>query len=103
MSSWAELLDPGAPEWTDMLRRTPHDMYHVPDYVKLDARLSGGAAAAFYHAEDDRQLLMPLILRDVPDSGLCDAVSPYGYPAPISNAPCDDSEFWERALGSLVD
>jgi Acetyltransferase (GNAT) domain len=99
----AELLDPEAPEWTEMLRRTAHDMYHVPEYVTLDARLTGGTPAAFWYAEDDRQVLMPLVLRAVPGSGLRDAVSPYGYPAPISNAPPEDGGLWERAGESMVD
>jgi hypothetical protein len=85
-SGWAELLDVEAPEWTDALKRAAHDMYHVPEYVALDARLSGGTASAFWYGEDDRRLLLPLIVRDIPDSDLRDAVSPYGYPAPVSDA-----------------
>jgi hypothetical protein len=102
-SSWAELLDPKAPEWTDTLKRAAHDMYHVPDYVTLDARLAGGTPTAFRYREDERHLLMPLIVRDIADSELRDAVSPYGYPAPVSNAPSTDGGFWARACRSMVD
>jgi hypothetical protein len=102
-SGWAELLDAKAPEWADALERTAHDMYHVPQYVALDARLTGGTPAAFWYGEGDRQLLMPLIVRDIPESDLHDAVSPYGYPAPVSNAPSGDVAFWERACRSMVD
>jgi hypothetical protein len=102
-SGCAELLDAKAPEWTDALERAAHDMYHVPEYVALDARLTGGTATAFWYGENDRRLLLPLIVREIPDSGLRDAVSPYGYPAPVSDAPGSDEAFWERACRSMVD
>ena len=47
-------------------------------------------------------MLVPLVVRDVPDGDLSDASSPYGYPGPVSNAGTDD-EFWCRALESLVE
>jgi hypothetical protein len=103
MTAQAALLDPAAPEWKDALQHADHDMYHVPEYVVLDARLYGGTPAAFWYAEEGRQLLMPLIIRDVPDSGLRDALSPYGYPGPVSNAATGDTGFWERACAALLE
>jgi Acetyltransferase (GNAT) domain len=99
----AALLDPTAPEWGEALRWTAHDMYHVPEYVVLDARLSYGTPTAFWYRNGGRHLLMPLILRDVPDSDLRDAVSPYGYPAPVSDAEPGDDAFWERACRAMVE
>ena len=78
MTGEAALLDPTAPEWGEALRWTAHDMYHVPEYVVLDARLSHGTPTAFWYRNGGRHLLMPLILRDVPDSDLRDAVSQSG-------------------------
>jgi GNAT acetyltransferase-like protein len=102
MTGEAALLDPGAPEWTDALRRARHDMYHVPDYVVLDARLYGGTPTAFRYAEGDRHLLMPLIVRDIPGTDLRDALSPYGYPGPVSDAGPADLPFWERACAAMI-
>ncbi len=103
MSGEATLLGPDAAEWADALRRTAHDMYHVPEYVVLDARLSGGKPTAFWYREHDRMLLLPLIVRDVPASDARDAVSPYGYPAPVSDAAAADTGFWERACRAMVE
>jgi len=102
MTVHAALLDPDAAEWKDALHHARHDMYHVPDYVVLDAKLYGGTPTAFWYTEGGRHLLMPLIVRNVPDSGLRDALSPYGYPGPASNAGSDDTGFWERACAELV-
>jgi len=95
----ASLLDAGAREWKDALERIRHDIYHVPAYVVLDARLCGGVPAAFHYEEAGGRLLLPLILRDIPGSGLRDAVSPYGYPAPVSDTA--DPAFWERACAAM--
>jgi len=96
----ASLLDPGAREWKDALERIRHDIYHDPAYVVLDARLCGGVPAAFHYEEAGGRLLLPLILRDIPGSGLRDAVSPYGYPAPVSDTA--DPAFWERACAAML-
>ena len=102
MTAYAALLDPDAAEWKDALQHAAHDMYHVPDYVVLDARLYGGTPTAFWYTERGRHLLMPLIVRDVPDSDRRDALSPYGYPGPASDAGSDDTGFWDRACAELV-
>ncbi|WP_430782649.1 GNAT family N-acetyltransferase [Actinoplanes sp. G11-F43] len=96
----AMLLEPAAREWKETLQHVGHDMYHVPDYVVLDARLYGGTPAAFHFEREGRRLLIPLILRDIPDSGLKDAISPYGYPGPVSSS--SDVSFWEAACAALV-
>src|SRR4051794_26649899 len=93
----ARLLPPSAPEWADVLRRAEHDIAHRPESVRLDANVSDGRPVAFWYTDGDRALLLPLILRAIPDSDLTDAVSPYGYPGPVSDAPVTETAFWERA------
>jgi len=97
----ASLLEPAAREWKETLQQVGHDMYHVPDYVVLDARLYGGEPAAFHYEKDGRRLLIPLILRDIPGTGLKDAISPYGYPGPVSSS--NDGAFSAAACAALVD
>lgn len=73
------------PEWTAFLQIAPHDFYHLPGYTALSAAWDEGTAEAYVGPE----LLIALQIRSLPDSidgqlsGLADAVSPYGYPAPI--------------------
>ncbi|MEU8656727.1 GNAT family N-acetyltransferase [Actinoplanes philippinensis] len=97
----ASLLEPAAREWKETLQQVSHDMYHVPDYVVLDARLYGGEPAAFHYELHGRWLLIPLILRDIPGTGLKDAISPYGYPGPVASTR--DRVFWEQACAAMVE
>ncbi len=79
-----QILETSDPRWGDALRAIPHDFYSLPGYGMLAARFEGGVAVAILAEEGDRQLLLPLLLREVPDDsggrGWRDAVSPYGYP-----------------------
>jgi hypothetical protein len=97
------LLEPGDTAWPDALDRVRHDVYHLPDYVALDAQLAGGTPAAFRYDEADHVLLVPLVLRTIPDSGLRDAVSPYGYPGPVSDVAPANTAFWARAARAMTE
>jgi hypothetical protein len=97
------LLEPGDPAWADALRRVHHDVYHLPGYVTLDARLSGGTPVAFRYDEMGQVFLLPLVLRPVPGTGLRDAVSPYGYPGPVSDVPPSGTAFWGRAARHMAE
>ncbi|MEV6346224.1 GNAT family N-acetyltransferase [Actinoplanes sp. NPDC051851] len=97
------LLEPGDTAWTEALDRARHDVYHLPSYVRLDATLSGGTPVAFRYDEADHVLLVPLILRPVPGTGLLDAVSPYGYPGPVSDLGPANTGFWARAARAMAE
>ncbi|MDY7090368.1 MAG: GNAT family N-acetyltransferase [Actinomycetota bacterium] len=98
----AALVGPAAREWKEALHRTRHDTYHLPGYVTLDAALCSGTPAAFWYTDGGRHLLLPLILREIPGTGLKDALSPYGYPGPVSDAMPGDRDFWERACIAML-
>ncbi len=68
--------------WTEALARLRHDFYHLPGYVALSARWEGGRPTAFLYESGGSLALVPLIVHGL-DDGLCDAVSPYGYPSPL--------------------
>lgn len=99
----AALLGPDEAAWADTLSRIEHDVYHLPDYVRLDAHLSGGTPAAFHYGDAGRFLLIPLVRRAIPGHCRRDATSPYGYPGPVSNAGADDHDFWRDAGRALID
>ena len=108
----AALLRPWEPEWVTVLRAARHDVYHLPRYADMDASRVGGEAVAYRYREGSRVLLQPLILRHVPgaDPGsgagtparpVLDAISPYGYSGPVSDAPLIDEGFWRRACEAM--
>ena len=90
-------------EWKEALQHADHDMYHVPEYVVLDARLYGGTPAAFWYAEDGRQLLLPLILRDVPGLGPAGRAVAVRVSRPGQQRPAGDTGFWERACAAMIE
>ncbi|MEU7907676.1 GNAT family N-acetyltransferase [Actinoplanes sp. NPDC049118] len=97
----AALLEPDDAAWTDALSRIRHDVYHLPEYVRIDAGLSGGTPAALRYDDAGHVLLLPLVLRAVPDTDLRDAISPYGYPGPVSDTA--DAAFWSRAVDAMAE
>lgn len=99
----AGLIGPDDERWTQALARVDHDVYHLPEYVRLDAGRSGGTPVAFHYTDGDRIVLLPLVLRPIPDTDQLDATSPYGYPGPVSNAPPDDEAFWSSACRALTE
>lgn len=103
MTDVGELLAPTSPTWARALERVPHDVYHQPAYVSADAQHQHGEPVAWHYEDDGHVVLLPLVLRDVPGGGALDAVSPYGYPGPVSNAPAGAHKFWRRAAGALVE
>lgn len=73
-------------EWPLVLSRTPHDVYHLPDYVALCARRVGGDALAVHVSGAEGELFVPLVRQSLPNElldGWFDVSSPYGYPGPL--------------------
>lgn len=79
-----ELLAPEDARWRQVLHELPHDVYHLPEYVALEARRVDGEALAFLAEGDGFRLFVPLALIDIPGGRGRDAASPYGYPGPIT-------------------
>ena len=85
-----------------------HDLYHLPEYLDFAARYEDPGSPLAFVADDGRhQMLIPLIVRDVPaagslENGWSDAISPRGYAGPVTNAPSDQSTFMESAVSHFI-
>lgn len=80
------LITPGDSRWTTTLGEVAHDFHHLPSFVELEAARSEGTARGLWMAQDDHALLLPLIVRALPEElGVSghDGISPYGYPSPL--------------------
>ena len=90
--------------WLETLKRLPHDVYHLPEYVALDAARTQTLPEAFLLQEEDKLFFVPYLLRsctdiDVRFTEIYDIISPYGYPGIlISDAATVDPQFSESAL-----
>lgn len=96
-------IDPQDPRWAGFLAGTQYDFYHLPDYVAFAARYEGGRPVAFLAEEGSHACLIPLLWRDMPselgaDGRWFDAISPYGYPAPLIRGDAQDIVLATRFL-----
>jgi hypothetical protein len=95
------ILAAGDHRWRRVLELLPHDVYHLPEYVELEARRQGGEAVAVVVREAEDLLMVPLVLRAVPNAeDTLDATSPYGYPGLIARETRDG--FVRRALLAVL-
>lgn len=83
------------------MRHTPHDFYHLPEYARICEASEGGAARALIIEDGRGHLMAPLILRPCAGSHV-DAVSPYGYSAPLLS-PSSDEAFVGEATVAFVE
>ena len=61
------LIAPSDERWTALLACQEHDFHHLPSFVALEAERSGGEGAALFLEQAGHQLLIPLVLRDLPE------------------------------------
>jgi hypothetical protein len=97
----ARVVPASSPAWVEALRRVPTDVFHLPHYAIVDAEVQGGRPAAFTYRDGDDFMLVPLVIRRVPDASCSDAISPYGYGGPTAST--DDPEFWRAGLTAFQD
>lgn len=87
-------IEPGDPRWPRVLASTPHDFYHFPSYTRMSSSYERATPVAFYAQAGKNSLLLPLLIRPIPESlgfpgTWSDAASPYGYPGPLIHNPGD--------------
>lgn len=93
-----DVLAVGDSHWRDFLRTTRHDVYHLPDYVGIEARRCGFDGRAVLVSDGERRLFLPYLVRDA------DVVSPYGYPGPLLNeAGTSEAGFLPAALRGVAE
>lgn len=106
----SRLIQADSSIWRRCLEHVDHDFYHLPEYVSLCAEEDGGTPAAFVAEQGECSLLVPLVVRRIPNApskvgDVYDAASPYGYPSPILAPHCEperNSSFLRNALRMLV-
>ena len=81
-----KILQIDNPLWSKTLEKLDHDVYHLPEYVALDAERTKTIPEAFLIENEDCIFFVPYLLRscedvdDVKQAEIYDVVSPYGYP-----------------------
>ncbi len=77
------LLAEDDPFWRRMLSETAHDIYHRPEYARIDAAAGETPLAAWVEFAGCG-LLVPMLRRPIAGQPeVFDAISPYGYAGPL--------------------
>ena len=98
------VLDPQDTSWSETLQLMSHDVYHLPEYVALDAKRTQTIPQAFVYQDEAKIFFVPYLLRSCEDINLdetkaYDIISPYGYPGILINeAALDSTDFAKAAF-----
>ncbi len=104
-------LKPSDAYWGDLLQAIPHDFYHLPDYVALEARRLNATPEGLLVRQGDCYFFLPYLIRScapmlpdyIADAAPQDLVSPYGYASALLSEAAQQSEtFLVAALAMAI-
>lgn len=105
-----QVIDTDNSLWTKTLTQVPHDIYHLPEYVELEAKRIQSIPEAILLTEGEKIFFLPYLLRrcddlfsnELSNTEVFDVVSPYGYPGFILNeVAAHTHDFLNLALQKL--
>lgn len=105
-----QIVDIQNPLWLETLQKIRHDVYHLPEYVQIEASRINTTAEAFLIVDGDKIFFVPYLMRQCDDimaqestsQQIFDVVSPYGYPGILlSQAAVNTPGFPDFALNEL--
>lgn len=107
-----QLINLSNPLWMQTLKTIQHDIYHLPEYIALEARRTQTNPEAILITEDEKLIFVPYLVRQCNDlfgqnlmtKEVFDIVSPYGYPGILwSEAATNTPKFIEQAINQLTE
>ncbi|PSB45767.1 GNAT family N-acetyltransferase [Chamaesiphon polymorphus] len=115
-----QVLSPTDSDWQECLNDIPHDFYHLPGYLELEAQRHDGHPEAILVKDGEQVFFLPYILRDcvgiaslqenrtMDIDRLCgepiyDVISPYGYPGMLVNQAGQNPTFIDRCLNTIYE
>ncbi|PPS39867.1 FemAB family protein [Chroococcidiopsis sp. TS-821] len=103
-----QVLDLSHPLWKITLNNLRHDIYHLPEYVDLEAQRIQATAEAILITQGDKVFFVPYLLRSCnllfqSEIELFDVISPYGYPGILLNEAASTPEFLNLAFQQFIE
>jgi hypothetical protein len=82
-----QVLDLSNPLWLETLQKIPHDAYHLPEYVCIEAKRTKHIPKAFLVVDGEKIFFAPYLIRSCNDffgdefsqTSIVDVTAPYGY------------------------
>lgn len=98
------------PLWLQTLQKLRHDIYHLPEYVALEARRIKATPEAILIVDNENIFFVPYLVRQcsnifagISTQEVFDVVSPYGYAGILlSEAAGSSPDFVDFAMNQLV-
>ncbi|WP_310484830.1 GNAT family N-acetyltransferase [Chamaesiphon sp. VAR_48_metabat_403] len=108
-----QVVVPSDLAWQECLNLIPHDFYHLPGYLGLEADRINGVAEAIIVEDGESVFFLPYIIRNcdpiigdiraINDDRIYDIVSPYGYPGMLVNESGQNTQFITTALNTIYE
>lgn len=99
---YVQFIDTKNPLWMEILHQLPHDFYHLPEYLELEARRTHSRAKAILIQDKGNVFFLPYLLRewysDKTELKGLDVVSPYGYPGFLVSETASRSNFINQSI-----
>ncbi len=107
--------------WQEVLEILPHDFYHLPGYLALEAARHNARPEAFIVKSDEKIFFLSYLVRDCSDissesnhqfaggelspveNRIYDVVSPYGYPGMLVSQAGQNPGFIKKCLNLIYD
>lgn len=110
-STLPQILSTTDARWQQCLNAIPHDFYHLPGYLELEARRLNATPEAILIQDGEKLFFLPYLLRDCYElvnivtgqQKIYDVISPYGYPGILVNAAGRDQDFMIECLNSVYE
>ncbi len=101
-----KVIDCQNPLWLQTLRKLRYDVYHLPEYARLEAKRTASVSQAFTIVDGEKIFFLPFLIRSCNDilaqAQFSDATSLYGYPGVLlSEAAANTSGFVDFAIKEL--
>jgi Acetyltransferase (GNAT) domain len=105
-----QVISPNDSRWQKLLETIPHDFYHLPGYLSLEATRHHAVPEALIIQDDQKIFFLPYLIRDCSSilasnshqsDRIYDVVSPYGYPGSLVSQAGQNPEFINRCLDLL--
>ena len=108
-----QVVSPSDSAWQECLNLIPHDFYHLPGYLALEADRINGVAEAIIVKDKESVFFLPYIIRSCDgiigdtrtfnEGRIYDIVSPYGYPGMLANESGQNTRFMTTALNAIYE
>lgn len=111
-SMLTQVVSPTDLDWQGCLNTLPHDFYHLPGYLELEATRCNATPEAIIIKDGEEVFFLAYLVRDCQQVSdphkfeleqISDAISPYGYPGMLVSQSGQNPRFITKCLNTIYD